>query len=68
VSPQSGVFSTIIRYLASFFEIGKFGVKLLAFIFCQAMLSVIETTGAAYGSQKEDPQAIGEASSRAACV
>jgi len=39
-----------------------------AFVFCQAMLSVIETTGAAYGSQKEDRQAIDEASSRAACV
>jgi hypothetical protein len=68
VSPQCVVFSIISRPLASFFEIAKFGVKSFAFVFCQAMLSVIETTGAAYGGQKEDPQAIADASSRAACV
>jgi hypothetical protein len=68
VSSQRIVFSSIFRYLASFFEIRQFGVKSFPYVFCQAMLSVIEMTGAAYDNQKEDPQAIDETSSRPACV
>jgi hypothetical protein len=68
VSSQGVVFSRLFRYLASFFEIHQFGVKSFPYVFCQAMLSVIEMTGAAYDDQKEDPHAIDETSSRPAWV
>jgi hypothetical protein len=68
VSSQRVAFFSIFRYLASFFEIRQVGVKSFACVFCQAMLSVIDMTGAAYDNQKEDPQAIDETSSRPACV
>jgi hypothetical protein len=46
-------------YLRFLFEIGRFDVNSNGDLFCQAMLSVIETTGAAYGSKYGFPRDLG---------